>query len=148
MTSKTKNRRKSLVQLVHIGKVKLGWDDEAYRAFLGGLCGKESAAGMSERELKAAVSAMRRLGFEEIPRRVKQEERGRASLAQLEYIKGMWAACARNKSGEALGAFVKRIAHVDALRFLDVAAAREVILALRDMMGKAGFDPDASKKGV
>ena len=145
-STKPKNRRNSLIQLVHVGKAKLGWDGEAYRAFLSGVCGKESAADMSERELNAALSAMRRLGFEGIPRRVKQEERGGASLAQLEYIKGMWAVCARNKSEAALGAFVKRIARVDAPRFLDVAAAREVILALRDMTAKAGFDPDTSKK--
>ena len=147
VSTKPKNRRNSLIQLVHVGKAKLGWDGEAYRAFLSGVCGKESAADMSERELNAALSAMRRLGFEGIPRRVKQEERGGASLAQLEYIKGMWAVCARNKSEAALGAFVKRIARVDAPRFLDAAAAaRKVILALRDMTAKAGFDPDTSKK--
>jgi phage gp16-like protein len=110
------NRRKKLIQLVHVGKSQLGWDEEAYRAFLSGVCGKESAAAMSERELSAALGVMRRLGFTEKPRRVKPEERGDASLAQLEYIKGMWAVCARNKSEGALTAFVRRIAHVDAAR--------------------------------
>jgi hypothetical protein len=73
------------------------------------------------------------------------EERGRASLAQLEYIKGMWQTCARNKSDEALLAFVNRIAQVKALRFLTVHTAQQVILDLRDMMVKAGFDPDTSR---
>jgi phage gp16-like protein len=142
----TDERRKKLAQLIHVGKTKLGWDDEAYRAFLGGVCGKETAADMDGRELDAALSAMRKLGFTTPPRRVKPEERGGATLAQLEYIKGMWEVCARNKNEYALLKFVKRMARVDALRFLDVAAAREVILALRDMMLKAGYDPDTSER--
>jgi hypothetical protein len=88
---------------------------------------------------------MRRNGFEQKPRRVKSEEQGAANTAQLEYIKGMWQKCARNKSDGALLAFVNRIARVKALRFLTVPTAQKVILALRDMMVKAGFDPDTSE---
>lgn len=138
-------KRKKLIQLVHVGKSNLNWDDAAYRAFLQGEWGKESAADMTVGELESALKAMRKAGFASKPRRVRPEEKGRATTAQLEYIKGMWAVCARNKSDEALLAFVKRIAHIDALRFLDVASARQVILALRDMMAKAGFDPDTSE---
>jgi phage gp16-like protein len=142
----TKNRRKKLIQLVHIGKGKMALTDDAYRAFLEGITGKRSSADMSERQLAAVLRAMRKNGFEEAPRRVRPEEKGMASLAQLEYIKGMWGKCARNKSEGALLAFVNRIAGVKALRFLTVETAREVILALRDMMAKAGFDPDTSEK--
>jgi phage gp16-like protein len=139
-------KRKNLIRLIHTGKARLGWDEEAYRAFLWGVCGKETAAEMSVRELCEAANGMRRAGFEEKPRRVRPEERGRATLSQLEYIKGMWAVCARNKSEGALAAFVRRIAHVDAMRFLTAGTARDVILALRDMTGKAGYDPDTSQK--
>jgi hypothetical protein len=140
-----KNRRNRLIQLVHIGKAKLGMNDEAYRAFLAGVCGRDSAAGMTIRQLERVLKAMRNNGFEQTPNRVKPEEKGFATLAQLEYIKGMWAKCARNKSNKALLAFVKRVAHVQALRFLTVYTARDVILALRDMMTQAGFDPDTSE---
>jgi hypothetical protein len=54
----------------------------------------------------------------------------------------MWQKCARNKSDEALLAFVNRIVRVKALRFLTAGTARQIILALRDMMARAGFDPD------
>jgi hypothetical protein len=57
----------------------------------------------------------------------------------------MWQKCARNKSGRALLAFVNRIAGVKSLRFLTVRTAQKVILALRDMTVKAGFDPDTSE---
>jgi phage gp16-like protein len=144
-TETTENKRKKLIQLIHIGKSKMGLPDDAYRAFLDGICGKESCSDMSLRQLTAVLKAMRGNGFEQGPRRVQPLEKGTATQQQLEYIKGMWAVCARNKSDAALRAFVRRIAGVDALRFLDVILARKVILALRDMMGKAGFDPDTSE---
>jgi hypothetical protein len=147
----TKNNKKKLIQLIHIGKGKMGLADDAYRAFLEGVAGKQSCADMSERQLAAVLRAMRKSGFAFLPRRVRPEERGGATLEQLEYIKGMWQKCARNKSGEALLVFVNRIARVKALRFLTVETAQDVILALRDMMTKAeakaglGIDPDTSE---
>jgi len=140
----SENRRKKLIQLIHVGKSQLGMDDEAYRAFLAGVCGRDSAAKMTIRQLEQALKAMRGNGFDQ-PRRVKPEEHGKATVDQLEYIKGMWAVCARNKSDAALAAFVKRITRVDALRFLNIELAQKVILALREMMFKAGFDPDTSE---
>ena len=123
----------------------MGLSDDAYRAFLDGVCGKDSAAKMTVRQLEQTLRTMRKNGFEETPNRVKTEEKGKATLEQLEYIKGMWAKCARNKSDAALLAFVDRIARVQALRFLTVHTAQKVILALREMMIKAGFDPDTSE---
>ncbi|MDR2942958.1 MAG: regulatory protein GemA [Treponema sp.] len=142
----TSEKKKNLIKLVHIGKAKLGFDDDAYRAFLEGVCGKNSSSVMTVRELEKTLKSMRRLGFNQIPNRVQPEEKGGATLAQLEYIKGMWAVCARNKSDAALLAFVYRVTRVKALRLLTVETARDVILALREMMFKAGFDPDTSEK--
>jgi phage gp16-like protein len=149
MTSETaENKRKKLIQLIHIGKAKMGLTDDAYRAFLEGICGKQSCTDMTERQFAEVLRAMRRNGFDLPPRRVQPGEKGAAALAQLEYIKGMWQKCARNKSDDALRAFVNRIARVKSLRFLTVETARKVILALRDMMSKAGFDPDTSEPKV
>jgi len=141
----SENRRKKLIQLIHVGKGKMGMDEPAYRAFLTGVCGRDSAAKMTIRQLEQALKAMRENGFEGTPNRVKPIEKGGATLDQLEYIKGMWAVCARNKNDAALTAFVKRISGVDALRFLNVELAQKIILALREMMIKAGFDPDTSE---
>ena len=144
----TKNpqaRRKRLIQLIHIGKGKMGMADDTYRAFLDGVTGKDSCSDMTIRQLESVLRVMRKHGFPLAPRRVRPEEKGAASVAQLEYIKGMWAKCARNKSGRALVAFVNRIAGVKTLRFLTPETAQKVILALRDMMEKAGFAPDTSE---
>jgi hypothetical protein len=119
--------------------------EDAYRALLEGVTGKQSCADMTGRQLAAVLGAMRWNGFDGAPRRVRPDERGQATAAQLEYIKGMWQKCARNKSDAALLAFVNRIARVKSLRFLTVRTARNVILALRDMMAGAGFDPDTSE---
>jgi len=121
----------------------MGLADDAYRYFLEGITGRNSCADMTERQLEAVLRAMRGNGFDPAPRRVRPEEKGMASMAQLEYIKGMWAACARDKSDAALRAFANRIAKVKSLRFLTEDSAMRVILALRDMMTKAGRDPDA-----
>jgi hypothetical protein len=122
----------------------MGMADEAYQVFLEGISGKKSCADMTGRQLAAVLRVMRKNGFVEVPRRVTPEEKGQATVAQLEYIKGMWQKCAQNKNDEALLAFVNRIAHVKSLRFLTVKTARQIILALRDMMTKAGYDPDTS----
>jgi hypothetical protein len=144
-TKNTQDSRKKLIQLIHIGKGKLALGDEAYRAFLEGVSGKKSCADMSERQLAAVLRAMRRCGFSQYPSRVQPQEQGMAAPAQLEYIKGMWQKCARSKNDAALSAFVNRITGVKSLRFLTVKTAQKVILALRDMMVKAGFDPDTSE---
>jgi phage gp16-like protein len=141
----TENRRKKLIQLIHVGKSKMGLSDDAYRAFLDGICGKESCADMTLRQLTAVLKAMRGNGFEQARRRVRPEEKGMANLAQLEYIKGMWKKCARNKSDEALNKMIRRIAGVSHIRFLNITGAQKVILALRDMMDKAGFDPSGGE---
>ena len=141
----TKARRNKLIQLIHIGKARLCMDEYIYRDFLESITNKTSCSEMTIRQLESVMRLMRKYGVGFEPRRVKPEEKGMATTAQLEYIKGMWAKCARNKSDRALRAFVKRITHVDALRFLDTCRAQEIILALRDMMYQAGFDPDTSE---
>ena len=149
MTAETaENRRKKLIQMIHIGKARMGLTDGAYQAFPEGVCGKQSCADMSVRQLETALRVMRKNGFERKPRRVKPEEQGMANASQLEYIKGMRAVCARNKSGQALGKMIKRTAGADNIRFLNISGAQKVIPALRDMMEKAGFDPDTPELKV
>jgi hypothetical protein len=145
MTPSRPSRRGKLIQLIHVGKAKTGMSDDDYRAMLNGATAKSSCADMTVPELESVLDALRRHGFAR-RRRVTPDEKGFATYRQLEYIKGMWAVCARNKSDAALLAFVKRITGADALKELDIESARDVIHALRDMMAKAGFDPDTSDK--
>lgn len=141
----TDRRRAKLIQLVHVGKSKLGLDRDAYEALLFGATGKRSSTDMTLSELRAVLAGMRTAGFAGADGKRLPARPGEAPLCseeQLYYIKGLWELAARNKTEQALKSFVKRIAHVDDLRFLDGRAAARVILALRDIARKAGFDPD------
>jgi hypothetical protein len=142
------DRRFKLIRLIHVGRNKLGLTSDAYRALLQGVCGKESCAGMTLPELDRVMKALKAAGFrveKKLP--LKREEIGMATPEQLSYIKGMWELAARVKTDKALGAFIRRITRVDGIRFLDVKSAQKVILALRDITAKAGYDPDGVPGG-
>ena len=144
----TENRRKKLIQLIHVGRGKLALTDDAYRALLQGVSGKDSCADMTVPELEDAMKAMRRAGFrvrKKLP--LRSEEIGKATTDQLAYIKGMWELAATHKTDNALNAFIRRVARVDSIRFLNVRGAQKVILALRAMMVKSGYDPDGIPQG-
>jgi hypothetical protein len=148
MGSLITERRLKLIQLIHIGRNKLGLADDTYRALLRGVSGKESCAAMTVPELDRVLKALGAAGFRvEKKMPLKKEEKGKASAEQLSYIKGMWELAARVKTEKALNAFIRRIARVDSIRFLDVRAAQKVILALRAMTEKAGYDPDGVPQG-
>jgi hypothetical protein len=139
----TGERRLKLIRLIHVGRNKLAIADDGYRALLRGVCGKESCADMTIPELDRALKALKAAGFRmEKKMPLREEETGRASVLQLEYIKGMWELAARNKTETALNGFINRLVHVSHIRFLDVHSAQKVILALRDIMEKAGYNPD------
>jgi hypothetical protein len=144
-TKNTAEKRLKLIRLIHVGRNKLAITDDAYRSLLRGVCGKESCADMTVPELDRALKAVKAAGFRvEKKMPLKKGEIGRAHAEQLSYIKGMWELAARNKTEWALNAFIRRIAHVDNIRFLGVKDAQKVIVALRVMMVKAGFDPDGT----
>ena len=143
----SKDRRRKLIQLIHIGRAQVGLEEEDYRAMLEGLSGERSSAHMSIPQLEEALKALRSMGFrvrKRLP--VRPQDKGYATDKQLAYIKGMWELCARVKTEKALAAFVKRITGAEALRFLTACTARSVILALRKMMWKAGYNPDGMEE--
>ncbi len=133
-----KTKRQRLIQLIHVGKSKIGLNEENYRALLESSTGKDSCNKMTDRELEASLKAIKALGF-----KVKRISiAGKATAEQLSYIKILWQSSARVKTEEALNAFIKRITGVAFLSWLDKNQAKDVILALREMAAKAGLDPD------
>lgn len=154
MRSPTTNQcRKRLVTLVHVGKGKLGLDTDEYRDLLEYATGKTSAATMNVTELEAVLDAMKKLGFVASGAgrgrslEVRPENIGGATPRQVYYIKGLWALASRAKSEESLRALILRIAGVDDIRFIPKGKASSVILALRDITKKAGYDPDGPRWG-
>jgi hypothetical protein len=147
--------RKAKLSLIHIAKKETGLDDEAYRILLNGTAGIDSAAELvNENQFDAIMKAFSLLGFTSWKKQGKTTSRPRWSNTwgctenQRAKIEVMWKTCARNPTDKALRSFVRRIAHVDSPVFLRPGLARNVIIALADMMRKAGFDPATGKRLV
>jgi hypothetical protein len=146
--------QKKWMRVIHVAKRECGLDDGAYRALLCGAAGTESASGIKTwRQFDTVMAAFKNLGF-----RV-QSKTGRASglketdtetkrnpawitARQEYYIRGLWDLASRKKDLESLRKMVYRIGGTDDIRFLKKEDAQKVILALRDVAEKAGFDPD------
>ncbi len=136
-------KKQKLIQLIHIGKNRLHLGNENYRALLEGVTGKSSCKDMTIKDLEAVLKAMKSLGFKVKKMPVKKSDVGaRATPGQIDYIKGLWELASREKTERSLARFIKRIAGVDALRFMTKKQATKIILALREMAAKAGYDPD------
>ncbi len=132
--------------MIHTAKNALGLDEEAYRAILEGEGLSSSKEITSPQQFKNIMDAFRILGF--TPPSTKNlciTPRNSGYLCtrrQLYYILGLWELASRRKDEQSLRNLIKRVAHVDDLRFLTKEKASAVILALRDIAEKAGFDPD------
>ncbi|MDR1637988.1 MAG: regulatory protein GemA [Treponema sp.] len=147
--------RKEKLSLIHIAKKETGITDEAYRLLLEDAAGIGSAADIAfEDQFKAVMKAFEKLGFRSWKKQGKTNSRPEwtdtwgCTEDQRAKIEVMWKTCARNPGDRALRAFVKRITRVDSPVFLRPDLARKVILALSDMMRKAGFDPDTGGRLV
>jgi len=55
---------KKLIQLIHVGKSSLNWDDDTYRSVLYRLTGKSSSARCTDAEGDKILSYMKEQGFE------------------------------------------------------------------------------------
>jgi hypothetical protein len=146
------------IQVLHVAKRECGLDDEAYRAALAGAAGVESAGCIKTWEqYNAALNAFKALGF-----RVQSKTSRVTGLKETDakaprnpdwitarqeyYIRGLWDLASRKKDLESLRKMIYGICGVSHISFLKKTDAQKVILALRDITEKAGYDPDAPKK--
>lgn len=141
--------RKSRLAVIHVAKKQLGLGEEAYRAALSG-AGVSSARDIeTEAQFGLVMGAFSRLGFPPSGRRnirrgaVHGTNPAMISRRQEYYIKGLWGLASRAKDEKSLRRMVKRIGKADDISFLTRRDASAVILALRDICRKAGFDPDS-----
>jgi phage gp16-like protein len=128
---------------IHIAKKQLGLADEDFRAVCARITGKESTRAMSEPERVRLVSHFEVQGFKPVFKGGRRPLEGRfAKVLQAFWISAWNLGVVRNKSDEALIAFVKRQTHIDHVRFVtDAAESAKVIEALKKMMTRqAGCD--------
>jgi len=130
--------RSAKLAAIHIAKKQLKLDDRAYRAMLKKTAGVSSAAKIqNDNQYFAVMKAFRRAGWNATGSRSNH-----CTPAQLYYIKGLWQLASREKTQRSLNAFIKRIAGVEDIRFLSRKNAQSIILALRNIAEKAGYNPD------
>lgn len=141
---------KHWTKLIHVAKSKTGLDEEAYRALLAGAAGVESATEITTKaQYDEVMRAFCNLGFTTGRRRAVEPQNQRPAdmitARQEYYIRGLWELASRSKDERSLRAICRRITGVDDLSFCPKSKASDLILALRDITRKAGFDPDGRR---
>ncbi|EKE78449.1 regulatory protein GemA [Oceanibaculum indicum] len=118
-------------------------DDTAWRALLVRVTGKDSLRTMTGPQLGKVIDELHRQGARKTPpkRAFKGRTRKLADSDQAQKIRALWLAlwhlgCIADSSEEALAAFVKRQAKVDALEWLPADKAAGVIEALKGWLAR------------
>jgi hypothetical protein len=147
-------RRRDLAA-IHTAKKLLALSDESYRDLLERLTGKRSSADLDAPGRAAVLQEFRRLGFRPLaaPAPKRAGTRARADDPVARKMRALWLSlwhlgAVRDPSENALAAFAKRIAHVDALQFLPPARARKIVEALKDWCNREGFAVDTLPEGT
>ena len=149
--------RQGLIRLIHVAKRDLQLDDDTYRAILQRVAGKESSSDLNISELEKVLEHMKRSGFKvrskgKAPRTAKQAKakpsRPLAQDAESRKVRALWLFLhqldvVKNPSEEALAAYVKRIAGVDALQWINGEQAERLIETMKKWAMR--FLPDAVK---
>lgn len=146
-----KERNKKLAA-IHIAKKELKLNDEAYKALLSGAGVYSASEIKTENQYKIIMQGFKNLGYVFVKKNnsnydFKKKRSGggvdRITARQEYYIRGLWDLASRVKDEKSLNALILRIGKVIDISHLTVSNASKVILALRDICIKAGFNPDS-----
>ncbi|WP_342239680.1 regulatory protein GemA [Inquilinus sp. OTU3971] len=124
--------RASAIAKVHVAKKQLGLDDEAYRAMLRRVTGRDSAADLNAVQLGNVIREFVRLGWTGGA----DLRTGRTSTGRL--IRALWHDASREKSEASLRSMIRRVLGLaeDVIPepdMLSVADASKVVEALKGM---------------
>ena len=135
--------RQRLIRLIHVAKRDLSMDDDTYRAILQRIGKKASSADLTIPELEKVLEHLKRSGFKvrsksKAAPKPEQEKPSRPLAQDLESkkIRALWLflhelGAVKNPSEEALAAYVKRIAGVDALQWISGEQAERLIETMK-----------------
>ena len=157
-TSRTK-----LLQLVHVAKKKLGLSDDEYQTLIASIkTNASSCTDLSLFQIDQLYQLLKKIGFKPTPKTPTRHKPNRpnrpnlpnlpgalapkngwATPKQLHYIRLLWQRCSRSQDEASLNKICLRLTHIGLLDWLDKDSATKVILALRDLAQKAGYDPDS-----
>ena len=138
----TPNRQR-LIRLIHVAKRDLSMDDDTYRAILQRIGKKASSADLTIPELEKVLEHLKRSGFKvrskskSVPKPAQAKpSRPLAQDLESKKIRALWLflhelGAVKNPSEEALAAYVKRIAGVDALQWISGEQAERLIETMK-----------------
>lgn len=145
MPQPSANNRQRLIRLIHVAKRDLQMDDDSYRAVLSKVAKKTSAADLTVPELERTLEYLKRCGFK-VRSKGKPAGTGKPAKAapsrpmaqdpEAKKIRALWLflhdlGAVQNPSEEALAAYVKRIAKVDALQWINGYQAETLIESMK-----------------
>lgn len=162
-TDKTGDRghRNRLIQLIHVAKRQLHLDDDAYRALLQEVTGKESCRGLGIRDLNAVVDHLVSKGFQPTgaPRVQMRRYRGPGKPVesksvidqQIGKMMSLWHELAdlgavRNREMSALRAFICKRCKVDRAEWMSPAQAVQLIEMLKSWLKRVEEDPEVDRE--
>ena len=126
--------RDRLIRVIHVARRELAMDDDTYRGILQRVGNARSAKDLSVSNLQRVLEHMKACGFKVRPNR--KQSRPLADDPESKKIRAMWLfmhelGIVRDPSERALAAYVKRIAHVDALQWTNGDQTLAVIESLK-----------------
>ncbi|MCM0018525.1 MAG: regulatory protein GemA [Tagaea sp.] len=135
------------IKAIQTGRRALALEDDSYRALLERLTGKRSAADLDASQRAIVIEEFRRLGFDRVRSKAKPKRMGTRAPADspiARKARALWLSlwqlgAVRDPAENALASFVKRVAKIDALDWLDGRQARAVIEALNDWCEREGY---------
>lgn len=131
-------RKRELAQ-IHVAKAQLGLDDETYRAMLWTVARVKSSADLDWAGRKKVIDHLKAKGFKiKSPSKPAKAAPSRpmAQDPEAKKIRALWIflhelGAVHNPSEEALSAYVKRIAKVDALQWINGYQAETLIESMK-----------------
>lgn len=162
MNAPKKNQeRQRLIRLIHVAKRDLALDEDIYRTILQRIGKKASAADLTIPELEKVLEHLKRSGFKVRSKGKPTQAKPSRPLAldaESKKIRALWLFLheldvVKNPSEEALAAYVKRIAGVDALQWINGEQSERLIetmkkwamrflpLAVKELVQQAGALP-------
>ncbi len=137
--------RQGLIRLIHVAKRDLQLDDDTYRTILQRVAGKGSSSELTVPELEKVLEHMKRSGFKvrskgKAPRSAQpakaKPSRPLAQDGESKKVRALWLflhqlGVVKNPAEEALAAYVKRIAGVDALQWINGEQAERLIETMK-----------------
>jgi phage gp16-like protein len=139
-------QRNADLAAIHVGKKKLGLDDDLYREFLFATTGHRSASELDSAQRRLVIERMRARGFKKILPRPADNAQDR--MARALYHECVKSGALRDRDERGFLKLVKRITGIDRLEWMNAEDANKVIEALKSIKRRQEVAAEAEEGGA